>query len=219
MNFRPPVRLHYAWIVAAVTFVTLLGASGFRSTPGVLIVPLQHEFGCVRATISVAVSINLVLFGFSGPVAAALTRRALERQSLVLEITEGLLADDPQVIISRLQELKQLGLRIAIDDFGTGYSALSQLQRLPIDILKIDKSFIDQLHLDSQKATLVQGIINLGESMKLDVIAEGIEQSQQAERLKAMHSPQGQGFLFSRPIHPDSMLALLRAPAAHEVPS
>ncbi|GAC1510558.1 MAG: MFS transporter [Chloroflexota bacterium] len=75
MNFRPPVRLHYAWIVAAVTFVTLLGASGFRSTPGVLIVPLQHEFGWDRATISVAVSINLVLFGFSGPFAAALMER------------------------------------------------------------------------------------------------------------------------------------------------
>lgn len=68
-------RLHYAWVVAAVTFVTLLGASGFRSTPGVLIVPLQHEFGWDRATISLAVSINLVLFGFSGPFAAALMER------------------------------------------------------------------------------------------------------------------------------------------------
>ncbi|HEY8742324.1 MAG TPA: MFS transporter, partial [Chloroflexota bacterium] len=72
---RPKTGLHYAWVVAGVTFITLLGASGFRSTPGVLIVPLQQAFGWNRATISLAVSINLVLFGFSGPFAAALMER------------------------------------------------------------------------------------------------------------------------------------------------
>ena len=147
---------------------------------------------------------------FSQVVAAALARTALEQQSLVLEITEGLLADDPGAIIRQLQTLKQLGLRIAIDDFGTGYSALSQLQHLPIDILKIDKSFIDQLHVDGQKASLVKGIINLGDSLKLDVIAEGIEQREQADCLRAMQSSLGQGFLFSRPLHPDAILDLLQ---------
>ena len=98
---------------------------------------------------------------------------------------------------------------IAIDDFGTGYSGLSHLQQFPIDILKIDKSFIDELHLDPQKASLVSGIVNLGESLELEVIAEGIEQPQQAERLRAMRSPLGQGFLFSRPLAVDQVEALL----------
>jgi EAL domain-containing protein (putative c-di-GMP-specific phosphodiesterase class I) len=130
----------------------------------------------------------------------------------VLEITEGLLADDPPTIIRQLRTLKQLGLRIAIDDFGTGYSALSHLQHLPIDILKIDKSFIDALQADGENANLVQGIINLGHSLQLDVIAEGIERPQQAARLKTMQSPLGQGFLFSAPVEADAMLALLAHP-------
>ena len=79
-------RLHYAWVVAAVTFLTLLGASGFRSTPGVLIAPLQQEFGWNRAVISLAVSINLVLFGLSGPFAAALTERFGLRRVVVIAL-------------------------------------------------------------------------------------------------------------------------------------
>ena len=118
----------------------------------------------------------------------------------MLEITEGLLADDPQAIVRRLQALKQLGVRIAIDDFGTGYSSLSHLQHFPIDILKIDKSFIDELQAETrQNANLVDGIINLGESLHVDVIAEGIEQPQQAEQLRAIRATLGQGYLFSRP--------------------
>jgi len=112
--------------------------------------------------------------------------------------------------VRRLRALKQLGLRIAVDDFGTGYSALSHLQQFPIDILKIDKSFIDELHIDGQKANLVRGIINLGESLELDVIAEGIEQPQQVDRLRAMRSPFGQGFLFSRPVSPEEIHSILQ---------
>ena len=117
-----------------------------------------------------------------------------------------------EAIVRRLDALKRLGLRIAVDDFGTGYSALSHLQQFPIDILKIDKSFIDELHTNPQKANLVQGIINLGETLELDVIAEGIEQPQQADQLRAMRSPLGQGFLFSRPVSPEKLFELLREP-------
>ena len=145
---------------------------------------------------------------FPDRVAEIVARTGVTPQSLVLEITEGLLADDREAIVRRLQALKQLGLRIAVDDFGTGYSALSHLQQFPIDILKIDKSFIDELHTNHQKANLVQGIIHLGESLQLDVIAEGIEHTQQADQLNAMHAPLGQGFLFSRPVSPDAILTL-----------
>jgi EAL domain-containing protein (putative c-di-GMP-specific phosphodiesterase class I) len=146
---------------------------------------------------------------FPREVAEILARTAMPAEALVLEITEGLLADDRDALVRQLRALKSLGLRIAVDDFGTGYSGLSHLQQLPIDILKIDKSFIDELSTDNQGTNLVQGIINLGESLALDVVAEGIEESEQADQLRAMRSKHGQGFFFSRPMNPDAVRALL----------
>ena len=116
----------------------------------------------------------------------------------------------------RLQALKQLGVRVAIDDFGTGYSALSHLRQFPVDVLKIDKSFIDQLDGDAQNANLVEGIINLGQSLQVDVIAERIEERQQAERLIAIRASLGQGFLYSPPTDPPAILKLLHLQAASE---
>jgi diguanylate cyclase (GGDEF)-like protein/PAS domain S-box-containing protein len=193
-----------------------------------LIVPLGRwilEHACAQAHewqlalpqaqpfyVSVNVSIRqLKEQDFPKTVADVLARTQLEPGSLVLEITEGMLADDRDAIVRQLMLLKQLGLRIAVDDFGTGYSSLSHLRQFPIDILKIDKSFIDELHGDDQKANLVQAIINLGEGLHLDVIAEGIEHQQQADELKRMHSPLGQGYLFSRPVPPNAVLALMQA--------
>ncbi|MGA2011187.1 MAG: EAL domain-containing protein [Solirubrobacteraceae bacterium] len=144
-----------------------------------------------------------------GAVAEILTRTGLPPECLVLEITEGLLADDREAIVTQLRALKHLGLRIAVDDFGTGYSGLSHLQQFPIDILKIDKSFIDELSSNSQRANLVQGIINLGETLELDVVAEGIEDLGQADQLRSMRSKHGQGFFFSRPMTPAASQALL----------
>jgi diguanylate cyclase (GGDEF)-like protein/PAS domain S-box-containing protein len=161
------------------------------------------------------VSVNVAIRQLQEPdfpqaVADVLARTQLEPGSLVLEITEGMLAGDRDAIVQQLTQLKQLGLRIAVDDFGTGYSSLSHLQQFPIDILKIDKSFIDELHGDDQKANLVQAIINLAESLNLDVIAEGIEHQQQADQLRLMHSPLGQGYLFSHPIPPNEVLTLMQ---------
>jgi diguanylate cyclase (GGDEF)-like protein/PAS domain S-box-containing protein len=171
-----------------------------------LVLPQAQPFYvCVNVSIR-----QLQEHDFPQTVADVLTHTQLAPRSLVLEITEGLLADDRDAIVRQLTLLKRLGLRIAVDDFGTGYSSLSHLQQFPIDILKIDKSFIDELHGDDQKANLVQAIINLGESLHLDVIAEGIEQPQQADQLKRMRSPLGQGYLFSRPIPPSEVLALMQ---------
>jgi diguanylate cyclase (GGDEF)-like protein/PAS domain S-box-containing protein len=166
----------------------------------------QSMYVCVNVSIR-----QLQERDFSQTVADVLASTALEPGSLVLEITEGLLADDRDAIVRQLTLLKQLGLRIAVDDFGTGYSSLSHLRQFPIDILKIDKSFIDELHGDHDKANLVQAIINIGESLHVDVIAEGIEHQQQADRLKRMNSQLGQGYLFSRPIPPNEVLALMQA--------
>jgi EAL domain-containing protein (putative c-di-GMP-specific phosphodiesterase class I) len=155
---------------------------------------------------------------FPHDVASLLARTTANHHLLVLEITEGMLAADREAVLHRLRMLKQLGVRIAIDDFGTGYSSLSQLQQLPIDIVKVDKSFIDELHLDAQKANLVEGIIGLGASLHLDVVAEGIEHLEQADRLSAMNSRLGQGFLYSPPMGVDSISTLLQT-RHHENPN
>jgi EAL domain-containing protein (putative c-di-GMP-specific phosphodiesterase class I) len=127
----------------------------------------------------------------------------------VLEITESLLPEDGDEMVARLKELKKLGVQVAVDDFGTGYSALSRLQAYPVDILKIDRSFIDGIENDPGKGQLVRGIINLGKSLHMDVVAEGIEEPEQADQLRQMRSPLGQGYLFSRPVTRDQLQALL----------
>ena len=147
---------------------------------------------------------------FPALVGAVLRDSGLPGSQLVLEITESVLPDDNPEMIDQLLALKALGVRVAVDDFGSGYSALSRLQAYPLDILKIDRSFIDGLEHDAGKGQLVQGIVNLGESLHLEIVAEGIEEREQADRLREMRSPLGQGFLFSRPIAAEQMGALLR---------
>ncbi len=147
---------------------------------------------------------------FPGRVESALRDSGLPPRQLVLEITESLLPDDSEEILQRLHELKRLGVRVAVDDFGTGYSALSRLQAYPVDILKIDRSFIDGLEHDPGKGQLVEGIVNLGETLALQVVAEGIEEREQADQLRRMRSALGQGFLFSRPVDGERLEELLR---------
>jgi diguanylate cyclase (GGDEF)-like protein/PAS domain S-box-containing protein len=147
---------------------------------------------------------------FPHRVACVLRETGLPAGTLVLEVTESLLPNDSHEIIDQLEQLKDIGVRVAVDDFGAGYSALSRLQSYPLDILKIDRSFIDGIENDPGKGQLVRGIVNLGESLHLQVVAEGIEEREQADQLRRMRSPLGQGFLFSRPVAPIQLEALLR---------
>jgi len=133
-------------------------------------------------------------------VKSVLEETGVASEHLVLEITEGVLLDTDDEAIDRLKELNELGVRLAVDDFGTGYSALSYLQRFPMDILKIDKSFIDELCTNEGQEALVHGIIELAHGVHLQTIAEGIETSEQAAALKGMHAGLGQGFHFARPL-------------------
>jgi diguanylate cyclase (GGDEF)-like protein/PAS domain S-box-containing protein len=141
----------------------------------------------------------------------------LPPETLAIEITEGLLLGDRDEVIARLEALKALGLRVAVDDFGTGYSSLSHLRHFPIDILKIDKSFVDGIECDPAKAKLVQGIVNLGDSLLLEVVAEGIEEQGQADEFTAMGLPLGQGFLFSAPVPAAAIDTMLAAQASRPV--
>jgi diguanylate cyclase (GGDEF)-like protein/PAS domain S-box-containing protein len=142
----------------------------------------------------------------------ALAETGVQPGSLALEITESLLPEDGAAVIEQLAQLKALGVHIVVDDFGTGYSALSRLHHFPIDTVKIDRSFVTGIERDLGKARLVQGIVSLAESLDLVVVAEGIEHPAQAEQLRAMRAHYGQGYLFSRPVAPEQMFALLQDP-------
>jgi EAL domain-containing protein (putative c-di-GMP-specific phosphodiesterase class I) len=140
-------------------------------------------------------------------VAAALAGSGLPPEALVLEITETALMRDVTETISCLRVLKDLGVLLAVDDFGTGYSSLHYLRRFPIDMLKIDKAFIDDL--GAGDATLAQAIIDLGESFDLQVVAEGVEHESQRQRLLELGCSYGQGYHFSRPLPACELQVLL----------
>jgi EAL domain-containing protein (putative c-di-GMP-specific phosphodiesterase class I) len=123
--------------------------------------------------------------------------------------------------MSRLRELKELGVRLAVDDFGTGYSSLQYLRDFPLDILKVAKSFVDGIADEAQGAALARAIVELGESCQLDVVGEGIELTEQREGLLELGCRLGQGFLFARPADPqtiDALLAERRSPGSDELP-
>ncbi|KLU20666.1 hypothetical protein EOS_40370 [Caballeronia mineralivorans PML1(12)] len=142
----------------------------------------------------------------------ALEQAGLSPASLRLEVTEGVIMRDTESSIRTLQKLKNLGIRLAIDDFGTGYSSLSYLKMLPLDVLKIDRSFVRGIGQNAEDDAIVQAIISLAKSLGLAVTAEGIETTQQAELLRQWSCEKGQGFLFARPLEAMQISALLDAP-------
>jgi len=153
----------------------------------------------------VSITVNISIRQFQQVELVEMVRKALKNsglppQSLILEITESFMMQDTESTIAKLHELKKLGVRIAIDDFGTGYSSLSYLQRFPIDILKIDKSFIDKLGQGSEANAVARAIIMMGDSLNLKTIAEGIEHSEQIDELQLLGCEAGQGFHFAKPL-------------------
>jgi diguanylate cyclase (GGDEF)-like protein/PAS domain S-box-containing protein len=167
----------------------------------------------------VYVSVNLSVRQFQAPglvddVAAAIADAGVPPEQVTLELTETLLMRDTTATVDALTDLKSLGVRLAVDDFGTGYSALGYLKRFPVDILKIDKSFVDGVAVNPEDAALAQTIVQLGRTLNLHTLAEGIESVDQSSQLKALGCTYGQGYLFARPAAPDDVAALLRrAPA------
>jgi EAL domain-containing protein (putative c-di-GMP-specific phosphodiesterase class I) len=132
---------------------------------------------------------------------------------LELEITETAMMRNLDVVLPQLSALKQLGVVLSIDDFGTGYSSLAYLKRLPIDILKIDRSFVGELEASRDSAALVAAIVAMGHGLRLDVVAEGVETQAQMQRLADRGCRFMQGYLFSRPVPPDRFAQLLDSAA------
>jgi diguanylate cyclase (GGDEF)-like protein/PAS domain S-box-containing protein len=164
---------------------------------------------------SMAVNISaqqLVLPDFVEDVMRALGESGLPPDRLVLEITESIVLQDLDAVIPRLTLLRERGVRVAIDDFGTGYSSLAYLTDLPIDVLKVDKSFIDRVGSDPQGASVTEAIITMSRSMNLSTVAEGVEDAEQAEWLRSVRCAIGQGYYWSRPVDLAGVRRLLADP-------
>jgi len=145
---------------------------------------------------------------FVDTVRAVITQTA-EPPGIDLEITESLVMEDVAGNVSKLNAIRALGVAIAVDDFGTGYSSLAYLAKLPVQILKIDRSFIITMLEEPDTMTLVSTIISLAHSLRLKVVAEGVDAEEQARMLRLLRCDQMQGYLFSKPVPLEELAALL----------
>jgi len=166
---------------------------------------------------AVGVAVNLSAASFHDPTLVNHVREALSASGLLgalleLEITESLAMRNAEATIETLKRLKALGVRIAIDDFGTGYSSLAYLKRFPLDVLKIDRSFVNEVDTDPADAAIAATVIAMARTLGLDVVAEGVERESQLVLLRGHGCRYVQGYLLSRPVAVDAFLPLLRGP-------
>ena len=154
--------------------------------------------------------VQLAEAGFVDTVTETLRATGVRGEQLAFEITESTLMRDPDATLHLLQQIKALGIRIAIDDFGTGYSSLSHLKRFPVDSVKIDRSFVRDLETDPDDRELAKAIVAMSRSLRLRVVAEGVETEAQASMLSAMGCTSLQGFLYARPIDAAAVTDWLR---------
>jgi diguanylate cyclase (GGDEF)-like protein/PAS domain S-box-containing protein len=179
-----------------------------------------NHWAAANADAPTWVSVNLSARQLAQPdlvdqVRRMLADQGLPPQLLVLELTESLLMQDTEATIAKLHDLKAVGVRLAIDDFGTGYSSLSYLRRFPVDILKVGKSFIDGLVGKPGEGALAEAIINLGHTLQLATVAEGVASAEQASKLRALACRYAQGFYFFEPLPPEEVeRTLAEAPSA-----
>jgi EAL domain-containing protein (putative c-di-GMP-specific phosphodiesterase class I) len=170
-----------------------------------------------QPTISINLSLKQIQHSdIVADVRDALTEAGLPAECLTLEITETVLMADTDLAVLRLQELKALGVRLALDDFGTGYSSLSYLSRFPVDILKMDRSFLEA---GASPSGLATAVVALGATLDLEVVAEGIEFPEQWHSLRDLGCEMGQGFYFARPMDIDATLEFLADRAAPPAPA
>ncbi len=166
----------------------------------------------IKLSVAVNLSVrNLLAENFCAKVAAALAEHGVPPELLTFEITESSVMADPEHSLPVLRELHAMGIGLSIDDFGTGYSSLAYLRRLPIDEIKIDRSFVQGMGTDLSDLAIVRAIVDLGHSLGLRVVAEGVEEEAARDALREMHCDQAQGFLISRPIPLDRFEAWLQS--------
>jgi EAL domain-containing protein (putative c-di-GMP-specific phosphodiesterase class I) len=213
IRWRSPVR----GVVQPDDFIPLLEETGLICEVGNWVLREACIQGAAwrRRGFGVGMAVNvsarqLDTDAFVAEVREALAQSGLDPAALTLEITETTLMSNADETARRLVAIKELGVRIAIDDFGTGYSSLAYLQRFPVDALKIDRSFISRVSQDPEGDTLIRTLVQLGKSLSIETLAEGIEQSRELTLLKEENCDSGQGFLFARPLELEACDLFLR---------
>jgi EAL domain-containing protein (putative c-di-GMP-specific phosphodiesterase class I) len=213
LRWRHPTR----GVVAPMEFICKLEESGLILPVGrwVLAEACRQGAEWHDAGLSLSMSVNVSARQlesdlFVTDVSAALAASGLPPCALILEITESILMRDAETTTTRLKALKATGVRVAIDDFGTGYSSLAYLRQFPVDILKIDRSFITAMTESSEGEALLHTLVQLGKRLGLQTVAEGIETEDQLRRLQLQDCDTGQGFLIARPMPPPDIIVLAR---------
>jgi predicted signal transduction protein with EAL and GGDEF domain len=214
IRWQHPVR----GLVAPDNFISIAEESGLLTPISKWIIRtvcrqirLWREQGI--GEVAVAINLSASFFqhaDFEDTIEFALQESEIPPESLELELTEATIMSDPQQVLGSMAAMKALGLHLSIDDFGIGYSSLSYLKKLPVDKLKIDQSFIRNIASDTDNMAVVRAVLNIGRSMQLKVIAEGVENASQLAWLQAEGGEEAQGFLFSRPLPAKAMTALLK---------
>jgi len=223
IRWRHPAR----GLVAPNEFIPLAEEIGLVTEIGAWVLRKACTQGAAwqRAGYPVRIAVNVSARQLDGDqllmdIDGALRDSGLQAQSLMLEITETALMRNIENTVHRLRAIKELGPRIAIDDFGTGYSSLAHLQRFPVDELKIDRSFISRLGESGDARAFLHTLVQLGKTLSIETVAEGIEQEQELSEVRAEGCDYGQGFLFARPLDVADAEAMLldEAPSSIEVP-
>lgn len=235
--YQPIVKLETSSIIGVEALVRWHHAD--RDTTSAGFIPLAEETGLIipigrwvlaeacrqgrrwqlaspNAVPSISVNISgrqLQDPGFVRELAALLAETRLSPEHLILEITESVVMSTDKTVLARLHDLKSLGVRLAIDDFGTGYSNLSSLQSFPLDILKIDKTFVTRIAEQGGDAALASTIVGLAAALQLRTVAEGIEDSEQRNQLLALGCGYGQGYLFAQPITAEEVTVMMNSEA------
>jgi len=242
LHYQPKINLHSGTIVGVEALIRwqhpqrgLLAPAQFVSIAEDcgLILPIGRwvlREACLQARawqdaglppITVAVNTSALEFrarDFLENIRATLADTGLEPRHLELELTESVLMRDAESTDSLLHALAGLGVKLAVDDFGTGYSSLSYLRRFPIDTLKIDQSFVNQITSNPDDATLVSAVIGMGKSLKQSVIAEGVETAEQYAFLRAQQCDEGQGYYLGRPMAAEALASLLQTGISPSLP-
>jgi EAL domain-containing protein (putative c-di-GMP-specific phosphodiesterase class I) len=205
-------------LVSPADFIPLLEESGLIREVGTWVLEqaatdyrdwLQKGIGQQRIAVNVS-PLQLRHPDFVAQLRQVLGPEGANRASLDIEITEGVLLEKSEEVIQKLNEIRHMGVRVAIDDFGTGYSSLRYLAHLPIDTLKIDRSFVTAMTNNADDMAIVSSIISLAHGLDLNVVAEGVETEEQQKLLRLLRCDQMQGYLFSRPIAKGALEEMLR---------